>query len=580
MPAPSVERPSGFNLALWRRFVQMASPYWHSDERWRARGQLLLLIALLLGQTAFNVVFNNESGEFTSALAARDAPRFWASIQRFVWVLVAAVPIYALYYYVRDTLGLRWRRWLTHALLDRYFQDHAFYRFNAQPGMDNPDQRISEDVNSFTQQSLYFLMIGLGALIQLVAFAGVLWSISHLLVWFLLAYAVIGTFFTTSVFGRHLVSLNFRQLRREADFRFGLVRVRENAEPIALHDGEPHEKSGLQRVFASLYDNYRQVLKWQLRLNLFQYAHSFLTLVLPSIIIADDVLSGRLEVGRAVQAAGAFAAMLSALTVIVERFESLSRFAAGVDRLHAFSDLLDEQANGRAAADGEARILTASAPTLALRGLTVHTPLREHTIVRDLSLQVPAGAGLVIVGPSGTGKSSLLRAIAGLWTTGSGTIERPASPDMLFLPQQPYLPLGNLRGQLLYPHADRVISDEELQALLVQVNLGDLASRVGGLDAEHDWAKLLSVGEQQRLAFARALVVRPRYVMLDEATSALDAANEDLLYRQLGPLSITPVSVSHRPALLRYHAHVLSLDGQGTWSVHAASDYRFGHDSD
>ncbi|MDO8720408.1 MAG: ABC transporter ATP-binding protein/permease [Polaromonas sp.] len=565
----------GFNARLWRRFVTIARPYWLSDERWRARGLLVLLVMLLLGQTAFNVLFNQETGEFTSALAARDTERFWASIWRYTAILAAAVPIYALYYYVRDTLGLRWRRWLTDHFLARYFDQRAYYRLHAAAGIDNPDQRIAEDINTFTQQSLYFSMIVLGSVIQLIAFSSVLWTISQGLVYFLVAYAAFTTVFTGAVFGKRLIGLNFRQLQREADFRFGLVRVREHAEPIAFHDGEAREMSALQRIFAAAYANYQQVLRWQFKLNLFQYAHGFLTIVLPTVIIANDVLSGKLEVGRAIQAAGAFAAILSALTVIVEHFESLSRFSAGVDRLHAFSHALDTQASPPAGAhdDSSGQIRTEPGFELALERLTVLTPNREHLLVQGLTLAVKPGGGLLIVGPSGTGKSSLLRVIAGLWNTGSGEVTRPPGSDMLFLPQQPYLPLGDLRCQLTYPQTASDISDEELLQWLERVNLPTLAERFGGLGAELDWSRVLSVGEQQRLAFARALLAKPRYLLLDEATSALDATNEELLYSQLAGLSITPVSVSHHPAIMKYHHWILELPGNGGWMVHEANGY-------
>ena len=566
----ALDETPGFNARLWRRFVAIARPYWQSDECWPARGMLALLVLLLLGQTAFNVLFNHETGEFTSALAARDAGRFWSSIWRYAAILVAAVPLYALYFYVRDTLGLRWRRWLTDRFLSRYFDHRAFYRLNTS-GIDNPDQRIAEDINSFTQQSLYFSMIVLGSVIDLIAFSTVLWRISQGLVYCLIGYAVLSTLFTGAVFGKRLIGLSFRQLQREADFRFNLVRVREHAEPIAFYNGEAREMSMLQRVFAAAYANYQQVLRWQFKLNLLQYAHSFLTIVLPTVIIANDVLSGRLEVGRAIQAAGAFAAILSALTVIVQHFEGLSRFSAGVDRLHAFSQVLNNEAGHPTSAGcARAEIQTVEGCELVLDHVTVHTPNREQLLAKELTLAVAPGQGLLIVGPSGAGKSSLLRVMAGLWTTGSGEVTRPGGPNMLFLPQQPYLPLGNLRTQLTYPQTGDNIPDHELLQWLDRVNLPTLAGRFGGLDAEVDWSRVLSVGEQQRLAFVRVLLARPRYLLLDESTSALDADNEASLYGLLAGLSITPVSVSHHPTIVKYHHAVLTLQGNGHWTYREA----------
>ena len=297
-------------------------------------------------------------------------------------------------------------------------------------------------------------------------------------------------------------------------------------------------------------------------------------MALSSIIIADQVLSGEMEVGRAIQAAGAFSAILGALTLIVQHFESLSRFGAGVNRLHEFSRALDRLEAGGGRSDS--RIETLPGRDFALEHVAVMTPQREHLLIRDLSLTISDGHGLLIEGPSGCGKSSLLRAIAGLWTTGSGRIVRPDGDEVMFLPQHPYLGTGTLRDELLYPHPERPLPDEELRALLREVNLPDLADRVGGLDAVRDWAKVLSTGEQQRLAFARALRSRARFVILDEASSALDAANEALLYARLVAAGSTPVSISHRPALLAYHQQVLRLHGDGGWSLHPARGHRFG----
>lgn len=559
---------------LWRRFWDIAAPYWRQEEKWKARGLLVLLVLLLLGQTGFAVLFNEQTGEFTSALAARDGDRFWTAIRWCLALVAGAVPIYALYYYVRDTLGNHWRRWLTHRFLASYFKDRNFYELNASATIDNPDQRIAEDINTFTQRALFFLLIFIGALLQLAAFSHVLWSIARELVYFLVFYALAGTLLTVYVFGKPLIGLNFRQLQREADFRFSLVRVREKAEAIALYHGEAQELRRVRQRFGRAFDNFNRLIRRQLYLNLFQYAYSMLTIVLPSALIASRVLSGELEVGRAIQAAGAFAAVLSAISVIIENFEGLSRFAAGIDRLDTFYGLLTGTAASRSPERG--RIVSIEDSRLALERVTLQTPRSERILVRELSITVKPGEGLMIVGASGTGKSSLLRAIGGLWYAGSGTILRPPEGDLLFLPQQPYMFAGTLRSQLLYPDVDRHVPDRRLQELLEQVNLPELARRFGGLDAEMDWEKVLSIGEQQRLAFARVLHIQPRFAILDEATSALDAANESHLYRQLARTSTTLVSVGHRPAILQYHRQVLELTGDGQWRVHSAEGYRFG----
>jgi putative ATP-binding cassette transporter len=567
------KRVRNFDRRLWYRFWHIARPYWFGDERWIGRGLVALLVILLLGRTEFNVLFNEQSGEFTSALAAKDGPRFWRSMQVFGAALLAAVPIYAFYYYARDRLGIAWRRWLTRYFLQKYFGHRAYYELTANHGIDNPDQRIADDIHSFTQKSLTFLLETVSAILTLIAFSGVLWSISKTLVVFLVAYAAVGTLVTFGVFGKPLISLNFQQLRREADFRFGLIRVRENAEAIAFYRGEARESAHVLERFGKLYENYIRLLKRTLGLNLFQYLYTFLTYALPSILIAPRIISGELEVGRAIQAGGAFAALLGALTVFVDNFESLSAFAAGIERLHGFRKVLDD--GNQPEAEGK-QIASVEADDIALDAVTLCTPGNERVLLSNVSVEVARERGLVIVGASGGGKSSLLRAIAGLWRAGSGTIRRPNLQRMLFLPQRPYMIWGTLRQQLLYPTVEHQVDDADLTSVLERANLPDLVQRCGGFDTKLDFAKVLSIGEQQRLAVARVLLSRPDFAVLDEATSALDVENEAALYAALRDTHTTLISVTHHPSLLKYHEQVLELVGDGSWRLRSVADSKDG----
>jgi vitamin B12/bleomycin/antimicrobial peptide transport system ATP-binding/permease protein len=558
-----------FNLNIFKQFWSIASTYWSSDRKWRARGLLLLVILLSLGYTGLSVLLNNKRGELISSLSARDEMRFWQTIGVFAATLVVYAPLYAGYVYLRDRLALDWRRWLTDNLIDRYFQNRSFYHLNHATNIDNPDQRVTEDVKSFTQESLNLLLAVVDSLLAIVAFSSVLWGISQPLILFLVIYAAIGTLTTIGVFGQPLMRLNFEQLKKEANFRFGLVRVRENAEAIAFYQGEEYESDRIKGRFGEVFENFKRLLFWELNLNILTNAYEFIPFILPAIVVAPGIFAGELEVGKVTEAQGAFIRVFFSLNLIVARFQSLATFGAGVERLYTFIESLETDYLAVKETD-DADLLTIKTETsdcLALEKMTLQTPNRQRILVEDLSVKLTSGQGLLVRGPSGCGKSSLLRSIVGLWDAGTGTILRPPLEQMLFLPQRPYMVLGTLRNQLLYPHMDPKVEDSQLREILIQVNLPDLEQRHGGFDIEKNWAEVLSLGEQQRLIFGRLLVNKPNYAILDEATSALDAQNEKHLYQQLQATGMTYLSVGHRESLSDYHNTTLDLTAAGTWQV-------------
>ncbi|HIK08376.1 MAG TPA: ABC transporter ATP-binding protein/permease [Trichormus sp. M33_DOE_039] len=552
------------NHQLWLQLWPIIQPYWLSPGRKSVIFQLIMLVILSLGSSYFIIFEILQRGEITSSLAAQNFHRFYQTFWFFSGVVIFNVVLISLKNYIQAQISLDWRKSLTCDYLQQYFQEQSFYQLQVNSEVDNPDQRLAEDVKNVTQRLVALFVIVLDSGVQLIGFMGVLWLISPILMYSLVTYAVVGSLVTTLLFGKVLVGINFEQLKREADFRYGLVRVRENAEAIAFYAGQNQESQQLKQRFYQVFTNIKRLISWQFRLNVFQNGYQFLTFILPFLILAPRIFSRELEIGAVTQSQAAFERVGLALGLIITQFNQISALAAGVERLTTLSNGMKREPQGK--------IQLVESTYLAVENLTLEIP-QQTSLIEDLSLSVKPGESLIIVGASGVGKTSLLRAIAGLWLHGKGIIKRPANDSLLFLPQRPYITWGSLRQQLTYPQTATNISGDILLKILQEVNLSDLAEHYGGLDAVIDWSRVLSLGEQQRLAFARLLLIQPKYAILDESTSALDEETEASLYQKLQQTSVTYISVGHRSTLLNYHHFVLELAPQQRWQLFPTASY-------
>ncbi|MGP1471406.1 MAG: ABC transporter ATP-binding protein/permease [Schwartzia sp. (in: firmicutes)] len=553
-----------------RGFWHIFRSYWKSEEKKSALGLLAVVISLNFAIVYLVVLINRWYNEFYNALQNYEGDLFWPLIGKFTFLALLHIVIAVYAIYLQQLLQIRWRTYMTHRYLNDWLDDGAYYRLQVvKSDMDNPEQRIQDDINQFVALTLGLLIGILKQLTTLAAFAVVLWNLSGVLevpfggktfhiygymLWFSLLYSGAGTWLA-HVVGRRLIRLNYDQQRYEADFRYTMTRVRENAESIAFYRGEKAEHAGFRGHFREVVKNFRTLMKQTKYLNFYANFYGQLAIIAPLILSAPRYFSGAMQLGGLMQTITAFGRVQDALSYFVTVYDTVAQLIAVTHRLLGFTSHLEEVRALTPAVDRR----ESARPELVWSDIQVALP-DGRALLSDCSLSLAPGARLLVTGASGCGKSTLLRAIAGLWPFGHGALLQPEKSRVLFLPQRPYLPLGTLRRAICYPLADEsAVSQEALEDILRRV---DLAALIPRLDEVDDWSRILSLGEQQRVAFARILVLRPDWVFLDEATSALDEPREAYLYQLLHDMLPRTglVSVGHRQTLFARHDKELHLE--------------------
>ncbi len=572
---------------FWKDLWALLKPYWFAEdkdtlrffglrftasEKLIGRTLLITIIVLTLGLVYLNVQFNSWYNDFYNALQDKKQAEFFKQMLKFC-VLASSYIVVAVYaFYLNQMLQIRWRRWMTDRYLQEWLSQRTYYRMQLTGKQtDNPDQRISEDMKLFVDDSLSLSLGFLNAAVTLVSFVGILWVLSGALtvplagrsfeipgymVWVALVYAIVGTWMTHKL-GKPLILLNFNQQRFEADFRFNLVRFRENTEGVALYRGEPGELQSFRERFSHVVGNWWALMKRQKILNFFTIGYNQIAVIFPFLVGAPRYFSGAIPLGGLIQISNAFGQVQGALSWFIGAYSTFASWKATVDRLTGFHTAVvtaqkqQRENPGVAVEQGEGSALQLDQVDLGLP--------TGRTLLSKADIEIPEGARVLVRGPSGAGKTTLFRAIAGIWPFGGGRVRLPKSFHGLFLPQRPYFPLGTLQAAASYPAAPDAFSEEQVREALTAVGLAGLTAR---MQEEANWSMQLSGGEQQRVAFARALLHKPNWLFMDEATSALDEPAQAALLRLLQERlpDTTVVSIAHRPAVAEHHDRTLEIE--------------------
>lgn len=558
------------NRSVLKEAWAITRPYWFSEERWVARGLLASVLIINLAQVWINVRLNSWRNDFYNTLQNYDEAAFFYQLGLFAVLAGAYIILFVYGVYLQQMLQIRWRRWMTNVYLREWLADKTYYRLQLKgDATDNPDQRIAEDLNLFPSQTLNLSLGLLTSVVQAVSFSFILWdlsgpldlplgslgtiSIPGYMFWAVLIYTGVATWITIKL-GRPLINLNFAQQRFEADFRFSLVRLRENTESVAFYGGEPREFDIFWSRFGNVFENFWAIMVRTRILGFAQNGSAQAAVVFPYLVAAPRYFAERMQLGAIQQVADAFIQLQGSLAFIITSYNDIANWKAVLDRLATFRDRVDEIKT--AARAPQPIVVERGGEGVAVSGLELDLP-DGQLLRKDLNFSVAPGEALLIQGPTGAGKSTLLRAIAGLWPFGRGHV-RLDTKRAFFIPQKSYLPLGSLRQALFYPHAGEGISEDKIVGVLKEAGLEHL---VPELDKVEMWAQRLSGGEQQRLAFARVLLTQPAVIFLDEATASLDEAGQKMVYQLLRELPWHPtiVSVGHRATLPQFHDRVLEL---------------------